>query len=318
MNVKPRHITSTTSRSRINSFLHHRIVIISKIITMNISPAAASSLLTATTESPVSTCRTSRHRASTINASPPSSADGTVPPVPSLPPPPTNHDNVADTVSSPVAENSITNSSTQDAPDSAVDSIGQPLFSVSDRPPLVVDGYVIEGLDNASEQIRRHAQAFYNALIPFAHDRSHTFQLFNKDKYVRIFTALNRLRNGESLKALRSEYLQIHKWNKMYSLVVVDIGKTSKAEYWLHVRNIIQGSERLTLRRASGLFIWRMFLQKYSPHMDLTMSRGVLYMLVCVSVLITFLVLFAKCLLTLVLGALSVCNEQSPSQDCAQ
>jgi hypothetical protein len=148
-NVKPRHITST-SRWRIISFLRRRVVIISKIIAMNISPAAASSL-TASTGSPGSTRRSSRRRAGTINASTPSSADGTVPPVPSLPPPPTNHDNVADTVSSPVAENSITNSSTQDAHDGAIDSVAQPLFSVSDHPPLVVDGYVIEGLENASE-----------------------------------------------------------------------------------------------------------------------------------------------------------------------
>ena len=56
-----------------------------------------------------------------------------------------------------------------DKPDDAVIAVGQPGFSVSDRPPLVVDGYVIEGLDNASDQIRRHVQAFYDALILFAH-----------------------------------------------------------------------------------------------------------------------------------------------------
>ena len=36
-------------------------------------------------------------------------------------------------------------------------------------------------------------------------------------------TALNRLRDGEVIARLRTEYLQIHKWNKMYSLVVVRI-----------------------------------------------------------------------------------------------
>ena len=137
---------------------------------MNITPAAASSLLTATTESPVSARCTLRRCAGTINASTPSSADGTVPPVSSLRAPPTNHDSVADTVSTPIAENAITNPSTPDQPDDAVDAVGQPGYYVSDRPPLVVDGYVIEGLDNASDQIRRHVQAFYDALILFAHD----------------------------------------------------------------------------------------------------------------------------------------------------
>ncbi len=82
----------------------------------------------------------------------------------------------------------------------------------SNNSPLIVEGYVIEGIDGLSDQLRRHAKAFYKTLIPIFNKRSHTFKLFNKEKYLRIMTALNRLRDGKIFARLRTEYLQIHKW----------------------------------------------------------------------------------------------------------
>jgi hypothetical protein len=48
------------------------------------------------------------------------------------------------------------------------------------NPPLVVDGYLREGIDGMSDQLRRHAKAFYETLIPIYLERSHTFKLFTR------------------------------------------------------------------------------------------------------------------------------------------
>ena len=125
-----------------------------------------------------------------------SSENDIIPPMPPLPP----HD-VDETISSTAAKDAITNLSTMDQHD---DVVVPPGDSVSNRSPLVIDGYVIGGLANSSGQICHHTQAFYKALIPFSREWSHTFQLFNRKTYIHIFTVLNRLCKGKALKSLQS------------------------------------------------------------------------------------------------------------------
>ena len=88
---------------------------------------------------------------------------------------------------------------------------------------FVVLGYHITGIPNAAsdnDNVRRHARAFYEALIPIFEAAADTFQVISREKHTRMTEALLRVRDGEALSTLRHEFPQIHKWNKSFSVIV--------------------------------------------------------------------------------------------------
>ena len=88
---------------------------------------------------------------------------------------------------------------------------------------FVVLGYHITGIPNAAsdnDNMRRHARAFYEALIPIFEAAADTFQVISREKHTRMTEALLRVKDGEALSTLRHEFPRIHKWNKSFSVIV--------------------------------------------------------------------------------------------------
>ena len=85
---------------------------------------------------------------------------------------------------------------------------------------VVVEGYHVEGIeDDAPPHIKRHAIAFYNKLIPLFLKAPPTWHLIDRAKYCKITTALKHVHDGVSLSSLRTEYPNIHYWNKNFAVI---------------------------------------------------------------------------------------------------
>jgi len=84
---------------------------------------------------------------------------------------------------------------------------------------VIIHGLQIEGIRNVPADVRRHAIAFYNDLIPQADGAGESYKLIQKSKYDRILHAMLRIRNGERLSDIRRDVTQIHKWNKAYAII---------------------------------------------------------------------------------------------------
>ena len=100
--------------------------------------------------------------------------------------------------------------------DAAV-AAAEELFHVPNLPPfprlnagdivgdtVTIHGLQIEGILNVSNDVRRHAIAFYNDLIPQADGAGESYKLVLRVKHDRILHALFRVRNGERLSDRKS------------------------------------------------------------------------------------------------------------------
>jgi len=137
-----------------------------------------------------------------------------------------------------VAAASLTLSSTAGAgavPALAAASVDNTSGSPDDVPPdapinadafgTIVQGYVIEGLEDLAPHVKRHAIAFYNKLIPLFLEEGSRWLLIDREKYYKILTSLQQHQTGASLSSLRILYPNIHYWHQNYA--VIDAGGMS-------------------------------------------------------------------------------------------
>ena len=86
---------------------------------------------------------------------------------------------------------------------------------------LTVQGYDIKGNKDVQvqPQVRWHATAFYEKLIPIFENASTQFFLIKHAKYLQIVCTLRQVVDGsKTLLSCRGVYPQIHHWNKMYAI----------------------------------------------------------------------------------------------------
>jgi hypothetical protein len=111
---------------------------------------------------------------------------------------------------------------TDDAPDIAADGADDHMF-LPNLPPIahlhegdvigdtvVIHGSKIEGILNASEELRRHVTAFYHELIPLSDGAGNSYKLFTRRTYDRILHALVRVPNGEPISSVRSDFTHLY------------------------------------------------------------------------------------------------------------
>jgi hypothetical protein len=90
--------------------------------------------------------------------------------------------------------------------------------------PILVQQYIIKGVQDLPQELRSHVTMFYKELITLMEGASEPWWLIAKEKYTTILTAMIRIRDGEPVKLLRSIYSQIYKWyKKMPSLPAVTV-----------------------------------------------------------------------------------------------
>lgn len=134
--------------------------------------------------------------------------------------------------SADASDNASDNDAADDAADDADDAARDLFGDLPDLPPVnalnagdvvgdtvIICGLQIEQLLDVSEDVRRHAIAFYNHLIPQADGAGESFKLILRSKYDRILRALFRIRNGDRVSNVRLQYTQIHKWNRLYAII---------------------------------------------------------------------------------------------------